>query len=289
MMDLGLLSKPFPPEMIKKTKGRGRMLDYIHHKEIGIRLDKAVGPLGWKFEILRDEKLDKEIIVWGKLSIKSEEGEWIEREGVGGSEISLYKSGEVMSIVDDTKKAVTDCFKRCAARFGVGRDLYGTMDDYTDPEEVYDATMASVQKGEDGIAPFLKQEGKTNVAGYRKEHLGHDELTKADLETLEAYYKRLREDYGRLRDAQRDTKNGTEQPPNESTGNKSPAVTGDVLQLRKDCAGAQQMAQAKGAKRSDVVKLMTEIFGTNSYSEQTDTGKLAEFMERVKKLGEDAK
>lgn len=294
-MDLDLLSKPFPKEKIKQTRGRGRTLDYVDHREIAIRLDKAVGPLGWDFKPTEIERLDTEVIARGVLKIRSEDGEWVERGDVGGTDIGVYssgdKSGERMSIVDDTKMAVSDCFKRCAARFGLARDLYGTMDDYTDPQEVYEATMASVQKGEEKIAPLLKREGKTNVAGYRKLYLGHDELTEADLDGLEAYYKTLLKDYKQLRDAAKQAadegKDGSEQPPGNSTGDR-PEVTGDILQLRKGCADVQKMAQAKGAKRSDVVKLMTEIFGTNSYSEQTDTGKLAEFMERVKKLGEDA-
>jgi hypothetical protein len=168
----------------------------------------------------------------------------VAREDVGGSEIGFYKSGEVMSIVDDTKKAVTDCFKRCAARFGLARDLYGEMvhDDSEDEDRRYGEIMARVQKAEEATKEF------TDISKYRMKHLGHDALASLDAADLEGYYRQLRSDYKGLKKAHEERK--------EASGNDDPSVPEGFLEgiEKKEKQITKLSGKAITAIRKDVIK-----------------------------------
>lgn len=124
---LAILKKEFPPELIQqKQGGRGKLLDYISGKDVEERLDEATGGV-WSAELLWTER---------DVLIVNRQGNEVEREviysfirltipGLGtrvgrGVQIKEPLAGE-----DVVKGAETDGLKVAAAKFGVGRYLYG--------------------------------------------------------------------------------------------------------------------------------------------------------------------
>lgn len=85
---------------------------YADAREIRDRLDAALGPLNWS-EKYQPIGVDEGFIC--KLSIRIN-GEWIEKQGVGGPR-------EMQSDQDTLKSAATDSFRRAARAWGIGSHL----------------------------------------------------------------------------------------------------------------------------------------------------------------------
>jgi hypothetical protein len=118
-MNREALEAPFPPELVRQRAGRnGMTLDYIEIQDVIARLNAAVEG-EWSFEVTRKETNDDEIVVFRRLKIGD-----VVHEDVGGTNITRSRDGgSPVSIVDDTKAAVSDCLKRCARQAGVGLHL----------------------------------------------------------------------------------------------------------------------------------------------------------------------
>ena len=121
-MNRELLEKPLKSAQINQRVGTfGNMLDYVEGHAVIQRLNEAFDG-NWSFEIQKDEVLkDKdEVIVLGKLT-----AEEVVKSRVGSSRITKAKeTGEIISLADDLKAAVTDSLKKCATMLGVGLHLY---------------------------------------------------------------------------------------------------------------------------------------------------------------------
>lgn len=95
------------PAMVKD--GEATLLLYQDSRNTMDALDRNFGEFGWKIEY-------KDVAgqIYGRLSIKDPEaGEWITKEDTGEeSNISAQKGQS------------SDILKRCAVRFGYGRELY---------------------------------------------------------------------------------------------------------------------------------------------------------------------
>lgn len=102
-----------------------KVLTYIDARAIQERLDEVCGPGGWQ---------DRYLTVGGgiacTLAIKVD-GEWIEKTD-GAGEKDPEATGNGLSASDATKAGFTDAFKRAASKWGIGRYLYGSGDQWAE-------------------------------------------------------------------------------------------------------------------------------------------------------------
>jgi hypothetical protein len=106
------LLAPFDPDEIgflprALREGRAIALPHLEARAVMNRLDETVGPDGWQFDyetVTADAKRVK-----GTLTVL----------GVKKSD-----AGEASDEDEPLKAAVSDCLKRCAVHFGIGRYLY---------------------------------------------------------------------------------------------------------------------------------------------------------------------
>jgi hypothetical protein len=133
------LAMPFPAEAVswrvdsdpREYQGKqiARCLCYIDARDVQDRLDSVVGIEGWAFSV-SVAQVGKAFVATGALTI-------------GG--ISKSDCGE-----DETAKgAVSDCLKRCAVQWGVGRYLYAVGATFGEVEQrgkVWVITAAGLDK-----------------------------------------------------------------------------------------------------------------------------------------------
>lgn len=100
------------------------LVAYVDSRAVEVILDEVVGPANWSFQLLSAPlmKQGNDWIAHGRLTIQID-GQAAYREDIGtGTETAEQGS----------KGASSDCFKRCAARFGVGRALYYLPKEWVD-------------------------------------------------------------------------------------------------------------------------------------------------------------
>lgn len=139
------LAAPFAPEQVswrvgvsnKKKRQRetgdnnakatkGQVLAYLDARDVMDRLDEVCGPGGWQNRYSHAEK--KTIC---EIGILTESG-WVwKADGAGDSDIEAEKG------------ALSDSFKRCAVRWGIGRYLYHLPTPWVDLDEREQITDAS--------------------------------------------------------------------------------------------------------------------------------------------------
>jgi len=107
------LAAPFEPHEVKIRPQGGRQLKYVTARTVMNRLDEAIGPENWW-----DEYEQSERSVVCKLTLRLPDGQILTKYDVGGH-AGMQDEG------DDEKSGFSDAFKRAAAKFGVGRYLYG--------------------------------------------------------------------------------------------------------------------------------------------------------------------
>lgn len=118
-MKKDVLTRPFPAELVKQRPGRnGQMLSYVETHAVIARLNEGCD--AWSFEIISHEVQDGEVIVLGRLT-----ADGVIKCAFGGSDVTVDKSGRVVSIADDLKAAASDALKKAASLLGVGLELYG--------------------------------------------------------------------------------------------------------------------------------------------------------------------
>ncbi len=120
-MKKDVLTRPFPPELVKQRQGQGgKMLSYIETHAVIARLNEGCEG-GWDFHVERYEILDEEVFVLGKLTIEGT----LTKFAFGGSSITRDRDRRPVSIADDLKSAASDALKKAASLAGVGLELYG--------------------------------------------------------------------------------------------------------------------------------------------------------------------
>jgi len=121
---LSLLTQKTPPQFVKRRPGPGGVeLDYV---EIGyvVNLLNQVFGWDWDFHILDQQIGRTQVWVRGELAVRAKDC-LITKSQYGGAEIRFNRTtGEVLSIADDLKSAVSDCLKKCASLLGVAGDIY---------------------------------------------------------------------------------------------------------------------------------------------------------------------
>jgi len=118
-MNRDVLTKPFPPELIRQRPGRdGKMLSYVETHAVIARLNE--GCERWSFEVVEHSVHEDEVIVIGKITADD-----TVKMSFVGSHITIDKQGAIVSLADDTKAAASDALKKAASLLGVGLHLYG--------------------------------------------------------------------------------------------------------------------------------------------------------------------
>lgn len=118
-MKKDILTRPFPPELVKQRQGQGgKILNYVETHTVIARLNEGCD--AWSFEVVEHTILDEEVIVIGKLT-----ADGVTKMAFGGSSITRDREGRPVSIADDAKSAGSDSLKKAASLLGVGLELYG--------------------------------------------------------------------------------------------------------------------------------------------------------------------
>lgn len=108
------LMAPFDPNAVKHRQGgRGMTFSYVTARTVMNRLDEVLGPENWW-----DEYIPGGNSVMCKLTVRLPDGMIVTKVDAGGY-APMDDHG------DGDKSGFSDAFKRAAAKFGVGRYLYG--------------------------------------------------------------------------------------------------------------------------------------------------------------------
>lgn len=118
-MKKDILTRPFPPELIKQRQGQGgKTLSYVETHTVIARLNEGCD--AWSFEIVEHQVLEEEVVVVAKLT-----ADGVTKMAFGGTSITRDRDGRPISIADDLKAAGSDALKKAASLLGVGLELYG--------------------------------------------------------------------------------------------------------------------------------------------------------------------
>ena len=118
-MKKDILTRPFPPELIKQRQGQGgKTLSYVETHAVIARLNEGCD--AWSFEIVEHQVLEEEVVVVAKLT-----ADGVMKMAFGGTSITRDRDGRPVSIADDLKAAGSDALKKAASLLGVGLELYG--------------------------------------------------------------------------------------------------------------------------------------------------------------------
>lgn len=107
------LALPFEPWELRVRQQGGRDLTYVTSRTVMNRLDEILGPENWW-----DTYVPGSNSVMCKLTVRLPDGSTVTKEDAGGY-AGMSDQG------DDDKSGFSDALKRAAAKFGVGRYLYG--------------------------------------------------------------------------------------------------------------------------------------------------------------------
>jgi len=127
---IAMLNETTPEKYIQKKKGRGGLLlDYVEANYIIGRLN-ATFQYNWDTEII--DKIigreTKQIAVLVRLKARFLNGQEVQKDAWGGSEIKCYKgNGEIVDLADDIKAAESDGIKKAASMLGIAWDVYAGL------------------------------------------------------------------------------------------------------------------------------------------------------------------
>lgn len=138
------LSAPFAPEAVEwriaqgkgKPGERAQLVAFISARDVAQRLDDVVTPGGWSFD-------------WTPLHVDAAGNVQTARGALTLLGVTKADIGTA-SNYEPSKGCVSDCLKRCAVLWGIGRYLYGlpavwiTLDD---KGRIPDAALAKLRAG----------------------------------------------------------------------------------------------------------------------------------------------
>ena len=143
-----LIEARTPDRYIRQRKARGgQVVNYVEIGHVIRQLNLLFGHL-WDFEIIEEKVLDDEVIVKGKLSVKSKDMQVvITKMQYGSSEIKRFKeSKQPISIGDDLKAAASDSLKKCASLVGIALDVYSGESFSTEEAQLQSSTPSTSEK-----------------------------------------------------------------------------------------------------------------------------------------------
>jgi hypothetical protein len=116
MEELYELSRPFPAALIKQKPGKFAA-DYVDHATINQRLLEVVGPFSWHLDAPIANPDGTVVGCQASLHLM-----------IDGQPVTITEVGDVErpsgNAASDLKSAMSDAFKRCAMRVGVGLHLW---------------------------------------------------------------------------------------------------------------------------------------------------------------------
>lgn len=131
-----LIKVETPPIFIQTRKGKGgKSFRYVEGGYVIARLNEVFSPLGWDFEVLKEEVVnyDKprgtngneigEVWLRGRLLIKDPTG----TISIGKTQYGTKPRYNDVPTGDSLKAAATDCLKKCASMLGIALDVYWTQ------------------------------------------------------------------------------------------------------------------------------------------------------------------
>lgn len=112
------LTAPFPRDAYKIRDGaKGKKFTYLDSRTIENRLDDVVGPENWD---LIQEETSRGVISRLALRVPGNDGNIVTVTRTGGGGFRQLQDND-----SSYKSGFTSSFRSAAARFGIGRDLYG--------------------------------------------------------------------------------------------------------------------------------------------------------------------
>lgn len=125
---LDFILKRTPKQFLKTRPAKGGgTWTYVSGGYVKKVLNLMFG-FDWDFEILEEKIISKEVVVKGKLTVRSN-GKTIIKMQYGNKDI-IYRKGteEPLSIGNDMKAAATDSLKKCASELGIAADVYNSQE-----------------------------------------------------------------------------------------------------------------------------------------------------------------
>jgi len=167
---LKLLEEPFDAAQVRTRPGRGGIeLKWVDARTVAQRLDSVLGLSGWEWHIERQQ----DGVVLGTLTIHLPTGATVVRQDWG------YMTG---GSGEDLKEAASDCLRRCASLFGVGRYLY--QHGAADVSSVSNAPATRLNPANHAVpsAPVAVQNAQ--IAQAAEEMFGTRDAVKSTLQSL---------------------------------------------------------------------------------------------------------
>ena len=207
-MNRKALERPFDAKEIKSRRGRsGESIDYLSTSTVIRRLNEAFES-EWSFEIVSHEICEQEVVVLGKLSY-CEVGISVTKMQFGNNQIARHTQGkyegEIVSLGDNYKAAVSDSLKKCATQFGVGLSLYSSdtpKDAKVEPKPPQKEAPQGISELKNhilqGERKLANQKGTAEAVMrdvLREKFLEGSKSLELPKEKLEEYYAALRTEY----------------------------------------------------------------------------------------------
>lgn len=125
---LRLVSKT-PAQHIYERPGKGgQKWKYV----TGNYVEKVLNNVfawNWDFDVLHTEEKYGQVIVRGKLTVRSKTGVAVSKMQTGRADIKYLKNTKTpLDYGNDEKAATTDCLKKCASMLGIASDIYGKQE-----------------------------------------------------------------------------------------------------------------------------------------------------------------
>jgi hypothetical protein len=177
------LAAPFSDREVKSRQGTGRQFKYVTARTVMNRLDTVLGPENWW-----DAYATFENCVVCSLTIRMPDGREVTKTDAGGH-AGMQDSG------DDEKSAYSDGFKRAAAKWGIGRFLYGDgVPRYEQPAPTSVNAPAPVQSQSRTPSPDAEFRLEGEPVVYGKQHPDLATVDKIE-ESLRKRASKLGQDY----------------------------------------------------------------------------------------------
>lgn len=121
---IGLLLKVTPAKYVKERPGKGgQKWKFVSGGYVKKCLNLMFG-FDWDFEVVSYEKVEKQVVVLGKLTCRSN-GRTIIKMQFGRQDIKFKRDSlEMLDFGNDLKGACTDSLKKCGSEIGIAADIF---------------------------------------------------------------------------------------------------------------------------------------------------------------------
>lgn len=142
-----VLLQPTPTKEIRKRLMNPKMpksdrnpeFSYVEQAYVSELLDLALF-MDWDLVVTKSERVGEEALVEGYLEARFKSGITVKKHGFGGA---THRNNPNLTWGDTFKAAASDLMKNCAARMGIGRDLYRKDEERI--EKLRDLTVTVVE------------------------------------------------------------------------------------------------------------------------------------------------